>query len=61
MIELRFEDFGALYRAAFAEQDPERKALLLSAVDDVIRGWAEAIVLPVSPAEGGGTIHIGQC
>lgn len=29
-------DFGALYRSAFAERDPERKQLLLSQVQQAI-------------------------
>jgi hypothetical protein len=32
----KFADFGQLYRAAFAEADPERKFLLLRAVQKVI-------------------------
>ena len=30
-------DFGKLYRAAFAERDPERKQVLLSQVQKAIR------------------------
>ena len=31
-----FKDFSELYRAAFAEQDPERKGLLLREVQKAI-------------------------
>jgi hypothetical protein len=30
-------DFGALYRSAFAERDPQRKQILLSQVQKAIR------------------------
>jgi hypothetical protein len=33
---LNFKDFSELYRAAFAEQDPERKGLLLREVQKAI-------------------------
>jgi hypothetical protein len=32
-------DFPELYRAAFAERDPEKKLLLLSQVQKVIKPW----------------------
>jgi hypothetical protein len=32
-------DFGSLYRAAFAERDPEKKLLLLSQVQKVVKPW----------------------
>ena len=35
----RFSDFGKLYRAAYAEVDPEKKMLLLSAVQRAIEEW----------------------
>jgi len=36
MIQNRMSDFGALYRSAFAERDPERKQMLLSQVQKAI-------------------------
>jgi len=32
-------DFRELYRAAFAERDPEKKLLLLSQVQQVVKPW----------------------
>jgi len=32
-------DFRELYRAAFAERDPEKKLLLLSQVQEVVKPW----------------------
>ncbi len=34
-------DFGSLYRAAFAERDPDRKLILLSQVQKVIKPWEQ--------------------
>jgi hypothetical protein len=34
-------DFGKLYRAAFAERDPERKLALLSQLHRAIKPWEE--------------------
>jgi hypothetical protein len=41
-------DFGNLYRAAFAERDPQRKQLLLSEVQKAISSTAqdETVILP---------------
>ena len=36
-----FRNFGELYRAAFAERDPERKSLLLREVQQTIERWDE--------------------
>jgi len=36
-----FRNFGELYRAAFAERDPERKSLLLREVQRTIERWDE--------------------
>jgi hypothetical protein len=38
----RFDNFGDLYRAAFAESDPEQKQVLLADVKNVLDVWAEA-------------------
>lgn len=38
----RFDNFGDLYRAAFAESDPEHKQVLLADVKNVLDVWAEA-------------------
>jgi hypothetical protein len=37
-----FDNFGALYRAAFAESNPERKQLLLANVKTALESWAKA-------------------
>jgi len=37
-----FDNFGDLYRAAFAESDPELKQLLLAHVRTALDRWAEA-------------------
>ena len=34
-----FNDFAELYRAAFAEDDPNRKSLLLQEVQRVLEEW----------------------
>ena len=34
-----FNDFAELYRAAFAEDDPNRKSLLLQEVRRVLEEW----------------------
>jgi hypothetical protein len=34
-----FDDFAQLYRAAFAECDPERKSRLLSEVQQALAEW----------------------
>jgi hypothetical protein len=38
----RFENFGALYRAALAENNPELKQKLLAYVKNALDLWAEA-------------------
>jgi hypothetical protein len=38
----RFDNFGELYRAAFAENNPEIKQLLLADVQNVLDRWAES-------------------
>jgi hypothetical protein len=35
-------NFGELYRAAFAERNPERKCTLLGEVQRVIKSWEES-------------------
>jgi hypothetical protein len=35
------EDFGRLYRAAFAECDPEKKSLLLKEVQRALQEWEQ--------------------
>ena len=42
MITHRFDSFAELYRAAFAENDPEQKQLLLADVKTALDSWAEA-------------------
>ena len=34
-------DFRELYRAAFAERDPQKKLLLLSQVQQVVKPWEQ--------------------
>jgi len=41
MIQNSTNDFGALYRSAFAERDPERKQMLLSQVQRAIGNCKE--------------------
>ena len=38
----RFDNFGDLYRAALAENDPELKQTLLAHVKNALDLWAEA-------------------
>ena len=38
----RFDNFGELYRAAFAEDNPEIKKLLLADVQKALDRWAES-------------------
>jgi hypothetical protein len=38
----RFDGFGELYRAAYAESDPVLKQTLLSAVKQALDRWAES-------------------
>jgi hypothetical protein len=50
----RFDNFGELYRAAFAEDNPEIKQLLLADVKNVLDRWAESdhdtsLFSPISP------------
>lgn len=42
MAEIGFKNFGDLYRAAFAEPNPERKLLLMSQVKQVLEEWEQA-------------------
>jgi hypothetical protein len=42
MCAYRFDNFGDLYRAAFAENDPELKQVLLEDVKTALDRWAEA-------------------
>ena len=37
----RFDNFGELYRAAFAENNPEIKQSLLADVQSTLNQWAE--------------------
>jgi hypothetical protein len=37
-----FDSFGELYRAAYAESDPELKQTLLSAVKQALDRWADS-------------------
>ncbi len=41
MAHSTFDNFGDLYRAAFAEQDPEKKLFLLGEVRKAIEKWEE--------------------
>jgi hypothetical protein len=38
-----FPHFGDLYRAAYAERNPERKQLLLRQVEVAIRDWEQML------------------
>jgi hypothetical protein len=47
----RFNNFGELYRAAYAEPDPEIKQLLLADVKQALDRWADSVGEgPVPPA-----------
>jgi len=48
------KDFGKLYRAAFAEREPERKVILLKQVQDVINQWGQQVVEMPMPPQGVG-------
>jgi hypothetical protein len=52
-----FKDFGELYRAAFAERDPETKALRLSEVRKALDDWQEMLENWTADAPGSDTIH----
>jgi hypothetical protein len=52
-----FKDFGELYRAAFAEHDPETKALRLSEVRKALDDWQEMLENWTGDAPGSDTIH----
>ncbi len=47
--EPQFKDFSELYRAAFAERDPERKVFLLQEVQKAIDAREQAYQV-ISPA-----------
>ncbi len=44
-----FADFGELYRAAFAECDPDRKSILLHEVQIALAEWERHAEPPASP------------
>jgi hypothetical protein len=44
------QDFGQLYRAAFAETDPDRKVVLLGQVRKAIEQWERMIDEPFPAA-----------
>ena len=46
----RFNNFGDLYRAAFAEPNPTTKQLLLAEVKKVLDRWAEGIADVIPPS-----------
>ena len=48
--EPQFKDFSELYRAAFAEQDPERKIVLLQEVQKAIDAREQSYTLISSAA-----------
>ena len=39
----QFRNFGELYRAAFAERDPDKKSLLLTEVKKNIEQWEQKL------------------
>jgi hypothetical protein len=43
-----FPHFGELYRAAYAERNPERKQILLRQVELAIRDWEEMLQIWVA-------------
>jgi hypothetical protein len=53
MRDSRFDNFGDLYRAAFAESNPEVKQMLLANVKRELDLWAESeLSRPISPSVG---------
>jgi hypothetical protein len=42
MTQVMVGDFGRLYRAAFAERDPEKKSHLLREVQQLLHVWRQA-------------------
>lgn len=56
-------NFGELYRAAFAERDPQRKCILLGEVQRVINNWEQseqtATTHPRMEAQSDSS-HLGQ-
>jgi len=48
MIQNSANDFGALYRSAFAERDPERKQMLLSQVQKAINNSKQKEPVPMA-------------
>jgi hypothetical protein len=44
-----FNNFGDLYRAAFAERDPEIKQLLLADVKRALDRWANSVSESAAP------------
>jgi hypothetical protein len=47
----RFNDFSALYRAAFAESNPDMKQQLLSDVKQALDRWAASVSEGIVPQE----------
>jgi len=47
----RFNDFSALYRAAFAEPNPDTKQQLLSDVKQALDRWAASVSEGIVPQE----------
>jgi hypothetical protein len=58
MKDAQFRSFGDLYRAAYAESNPERKALLLSQVRRALDEWEQGLrntEIPFGPKSSHGT------
>lgn len=53
MTDASFNDFGELYRAAFGENDAERKLSLLHSVQNTITAWQDTVDGPSRTADQG--------
>lgn len=53
-----FSNFSDLYRAAYAEQDPDTKQLLLAAVKRALDRWADSIAHGTAPSGRRGSSQV---
>ena len=58
----RFDNFGDLYRAAYAENDPELKQLLLGHVKTALERWADSDrKRPIATAAAPKATRLAEC
>ena len=63
MKDPQFRSFGDLYRAAYAESNPERKALLLSQVRKALEDWEQGLHnadVPFGPKPSQGDLALAR-